>query len=467
MHTNSFDPRAWNLVTSVALLAGCSARPLDPGAGETSTDPTSDGPESDDDADTTNPGECRSDDDCDTYYFCHDGECVECITTGDCSYIDGLECVDNKCVPDPDLPSGAMCYYDSDCPDFPDFQICIWDTFFGHGYCTPQGAPPPDCDPGPLGIPTILHPAGPVLALSFVDVDADGQGELVVATEAALLVYDGGVDAPTVTPREQPGLSVQGLAAGHFDAQPGEDVVLLAGGELHRYSADGISGFASATIEAGPMQNPYGLVAGDFDETAFTELLVFGAQGAVLQLEDGDVSIIDSEVLAAAAFDQSAPNPGLLLTGNDETLRLFDLMGGLVGVEPYDANFPFTSAVAAVHAPGLHRYVSTEDKVSWTVLRLWDPASFNASGMLFHPSGGIELAAGDFDGDQRGDLATVAAENTLVFSVADPRSACIASVELGVPGVETHHAVGDHDGDGDDELALALDSGVVVLIDGE
>jgi hypothetical protein len=474
---SSLDVSAWNLVAGAALLAGCNSRSLDGSADETSTSmgPTDDATESgntqtettesETTTDTTETGEdpeCRTDDDCDTYYLCNNGECVECITTADCAYQDGQVCIGGECVLDPDLPGGQICWSDDECPEF---EICRNFGGFGHGYCQSAGTPPADCELGLMGIPTVLDPDAPPLALSFVDVDADGQDELVAVTETEILVYEVGVDVPTATARDMPSPTVQAIVPGQFDAQSGEDLVLLVGADQHRYFADGVAGFVSPSVDASPLLQPMGLLAGDFDGMGFSDLLVWGPDGAVLQTDGLDgliVPIAQNFSSAAAAFDLSTAEPGLLLA-DDYVLRLFDFMGGAVAEVIAFENFPPSPSLVAAHAPAMRRYVSAEDKGLWTMLRLWYPEDLAPYGSLLHPSDAAELAVGDLDGDQHDEIVTVGAELTVVFLPLD----CIATVDLGVDGVAIDHATGDHDGDGDDEVAVALDSGVVVLVDGE
>ena len=472
--TNSFEPAAWNLFASVALLASCTHQP-NPGADETSTSmgPTDDGFESGTESDTTTTetstdstdstdgSECRNDFDCDNYYVCADGECVECINTGDCGYYMGLECINNECVDIFD-PPGQMCFYDEGCPEF---YLCRGPWTYGYGHCQPAGDPPPDCEPGLMDIPTMLEPNAAPLALSFVDVDADGQAELVVATMTELLVYEFGVDVPTVSPRDVPSDTVQSMVAGDFDGQPGEDLALLVGTEHHRHFSDGVAGFVNPSVDVSPLLEPEDLLAGDFDQMGFTDLLSWGTDGAVLLLDGSTVSLFDGWVEDAAAFDGNAPEPGLLLL-EPEMVRLFDSMEMQVAEENFAGPVILVDLeLAAVHAPQMNRYASTHPKGLWTLLQLWNPASLAEDDAVLHPSVEFDIAAGDLDGDQHDEIATIGDDVTLIVSaLADP---CLAPVDLGDDGPAIHHAIGDHDGDGDDELALALAAGGIMIVDGE
>ena len=464
-----FDPRAWNLFAGVALLASCipapSSGPSSDDAEDTSTslsatdddETESTASETSTDSNDDSP-ECRSDEDCFNGYLCDDGECVQCIVDQDCWVYSSFHvCADGWC--EYEWPGEPCTNYYDPCPDF---QICAYGML--GGFCEDAGTPPADCEPGLLAIPTVLEPDAPPLALSFVEIDADGRDELVIATETELLVHEHGVDVPTVTAREVPSAEVQAMVAGQFDAQPGEDLLVLVGADYHRHFADGVAGFVSASVDASPLLDPQGLLAGDFDGRSFTDVLVWGADGAVLELDGLAVPISDDDVHAAATFDASAPEPGLLLAA-DTSVQLFDLTGA--AVDELDA--VSTDALAAIGAPPERRYVSREDVGTWSYLWLWDPVTLDEAS-LPHPGDHYELASGDFDGDQFDELVTVGDEVTIVDAVVDgdPRAEpCVTVVDTGVDGPPTDHAIGDHDGDGDDELALSFDSDVIVIIDGE
>ena len=152
MH-DSLDPRLWNLFAgAVMLAAGCGGR----GA-------TSDGSETGTSGDE--PTECVSNVGCPDQYWCVSGVCVY------------YEPDDGNMPYEP--PPG--CYVASDCAADEACELgdCIW-----------VGLPPPACSDTVTLIP--LPDVGPVLRMTFADVDADGQDELVAATQTALNVYESG-----------------------------------------------------------------------------------------------------------------------------------------------------------------------------------------------------------------------------------------------------------------------------------
>src|SRR5690606_18515472 len=102
---------------------------------------------------------------------------------------------------------------------------------------------------------------------------------------------------------------------------------------------------------------------------------------------------------------------------------------------------------------------------SWSVFEEWGPATGN-SGQIWGMLGSVEAMVGaDFGGDSRGDVAILSGgEPRIHFDVHDINR-CLAPYSLGGPAGDL--AVGDHDGDGDDELAVLTSLGEIVVIDGE
>jgi hypothetical protein len=197
------DPRAWNLLAGLSLIAGaCSGRNL------SSDDGTNDGSES------VGP-ECSQDSDCPPGYYCRDGVCSYHIS------LDG------------GVGGWAECYELDDCGPL---SLCL------SYYCS---SPIPDLHGCPLtaefGIPLTI--GQPPLALSFVDVDADGAAELVAATQAELHAFESGSNVASVSARVYESSSIVAMVAGDFESDPGQDLALLVDDTLLVHRADGIAGF--------------------------------------------------------------------------------------------------------------------------------------------------------------------------------------------------------------------------------
>jgi hypothetical protein len=100
---------------------------------------------------------------------------------------------------------------------------------------------------------------------------------------------------------------------------------------------------------------------------------------------------------------------------------------------------------------------------SWYDIRTRDPINLGSVRMiLFSPAGddGTDIASGDFDGDQMDDILVVDGAASVVFGVmTEP---CVATRILG-PEPAIGVAIGDHDGDGDDEAAVIQAGRVLIL----
>jgi hypothetical protein len=165
---------------------------------------------------------------------------------------------------------------------------------------------------------------------------------------------------------------------------------------------------------------------------------------------------------SAAAFDHDSPFASFMIESD-----VFTLTGTSLGQTQYYAAGP----KAALASPEEGRFFSGIDYFSsgscaqWAELQQWEAATLVPRDTLYHEGSlapGNAIGSGDFDGDQVDELITHGDFGMRFIQVfGDP---CMRS-----PGLETSahtHAVGDHDGDGDDELALGL-TAQVAIFDGE
>jgi hypothetical protein len=479
---SAFDPRAWNLLTGAVLVTACgpgsvtgvteaaatsSSEDSTESSGNT-TDSTQESTSDTGDTADTETGEdpeCITDDDC--YYsvpnvHCVDGMCVECEYDLDCNDQPGYECNNNVCEYSDGCNSFVYYYYETSCGQY---EICHQDDY--GGTCFSVNDPPlPDCNTDVMGIPTVFDPGAPPLALSFIDVDDDGLDELAVATATQLLVYELGVPDPTVTDRAIPSNVVQAMVSAQFDGQAGEDLMLLVDTDVHGYFSDGISEFVNPSTLPSPIDMPRGLLAGDFDGQAPEDLWVWASSGARLYLGGIDLSVDvpvgDTETNGAAAFEYPSPYAGLLL-GNGYfrvDLSLFDLAGG-----PLANTFGRLDSVAAVSAPDDGRFVSAGyHDANWSHIRVRE-ADTLAENQVHVRAGHPSVLAGDFDGDQWQEILAVGDAVELILGVFD--RPCISTLELGIQPAAILPAIGDHDGDGDDEFAVSSAAGQVIIVDVE
>ena len=464
------DPRAWNLFVGLSLAAGCSV-PSQSDDGEASGTEASGGTETSGDTTTGDgdgDGETTTSEDNETSGDTTTGDGDDGETTaGPCACEDDEDCQTPGCK--------DFCYlghcvnylpcYSYNCGTF---EVCK------SGECTPLGEPAFGCGFGfEFNIPTVHELGAPPLALSFVDIDDDGEDELVVATETELLVYESDSNVPTVSPRIPAVADETRIVAGHFDAQPGEDVTLLVEGEYHRYFSDSAASLVAPIVEPCPLLAAEDLLAGDFDGQPPTDLLVWGNQGALLELTDETVLLSSDRIRGAAAYEYGSADGGVLLLRSTNPI-LFDFRGNQLAT-----GVNLGSEVGRLRGIGQSKYfgVFRNDPYfarPWYEVRVFEASTLDEASLILFAQTGVDydpqygpdggVAAGDFDGDQYDDIIVSygwAHPLDVVFSAGS--QPCIASQDLGPDDVGFDIAVGDHDGDGDDEAALTQGDRVLIV----
>ncbi len=419
---DTIDPRAWNILAGLCLVSSCGDRTI--GVDD-------DGTESNTQRGTLETGgpESVNDQDCTPGYYCIDGSC-EYIPVSDGHWY-------SECYSDADCQSLALCDYN---------------------YCLPL--PEPDGCAYPL--PSWEIPAA-ALSLSFVDVDADGADELVIATASELMVYESGSDVPTVSPRELESDSIDAMVGGPFDAMPGDDVVILVADELRLHGSDGMGSFAAPSVSASPWPDSVGLIAGEFDGAAPADLLIWAHAGAGVSLGSGAmIELSTDDIDTASARPFAAPVAGFVLE-HDGLLDLFTIAGSHIDSAQthLDAPHGLTSIEQLGDSLDLSSSVVAQD---WTLLQSWGPATGNEGASWGVQGRATQIVGGDFDGGGRADVALLQEDAVEILAgvLDDP---CLMTYPFA--DLTRGLAVGDHDGDGDDELAIWFEAGHVAVADGE
>jgi hypothetical protein len=421
MPTN-FDPRAWNLVTGVVLLvAGCGPRVAGETGGETG-DPAP---------------ECVNHSDCPPDYSCFAGMCGWNPPPDD----EWEETSDHECD-----------YDDGGCAEF---EIC-------ESYaCVMMDAPPPPCDDGVFSLPVPVAVPGQALALTFADVDADGQDELVIATEAELVVYEPGGAAPTISDREA-GL-IEDMVAGSFDPTPGEDALLLVADSLLLHGSNGDGSFAPGVVSPTAIGSISGLYAGQFDDQPPTDLFAWGGAGAYVERAGQVMTFGNLGVLDGAAHEFGSSSPGFALM-RDHYAEIYTPDGQLV-VGWYDTEYPWVIA-AFTHGPEA-LYVHVDHRLTWSRVLAGNPNEETRVWAIYGTPD--QIAAGDLDGNGTDELVLFDDASVAIDVNPLAEGNCWYSpYSLIMParGNPSEAVFGDHDGDGDEELAVRTSLGEVVLIDG-
>jgi hypothetical protein len=440
--TMDVDPRIWNLLSGLALVSGCSSRVTSAEAeatdsldGESTLDPDSSSDSSPDSSPDSGP-ECVTDAECPTGYYCNN--------YGSCEYAGRDGYVVDEALWD--------CEYDSDCGYL---ALCG-----GHNCFEVQL--PPECAFMPSRAPALDILVAP-LALAFVDVDDDGAHELVVVSPTQLHVFETGSPIPVLYARGIESNVVDGIVGGAFDETPGADLMLLHDDQLHLHASDGMGGLLPASPSPNPFALAHGLAAGEFDGEPSTDLLVWGSvtsgviygSGELLQLYEGPVT-------SASARDLGLPGNGFTLL-RDHILRFFDLTGVALETAPLRGDEPRTQASVDVLGETLEVGSSVFDRGEvWTLVEAFDRTTSSQTEEWGVGGTVTQMHAGELDGlDDIDELALIASGELWVRVGGD----CLLPVPL--DGTAQELAFGDHDGDGDDELAVLTAANTVSLIDVE
>jgi hypothetical protein len=299
------------------------------------------------------------------------------------------------------------------------------------------------------------------LALTFADVDADGQDELVVAMPTELRVYESDGAPPTVSAREAG--PITDMVAGEFDAAAGEDVLLLLGEALVLHSSNSDGSFAA------PLTNPIqlgfvtGLFAGQFDDQPSSDLLAWGGAGAYIDLA-GQVSIFDtSQVAAAAVHEFGSPEPGFALR-RDTFIDLYTL-----DAQPLStwADIGGPPVVAAFDREFESEYVNLLHYSSWSRVQSRNVSEGLSEWSIYGTP--EQVFAGDLDGSETDELVFFDDASVSVHynpSHLQGGGDCWHPVLVPGRGNPIEAVFGDYDGDGDQELAIRTDAQEVAVFDG-
>jgi hypothetical protein len=386
-----------------------------------------DTPPSDDDGGNYNDGEGCDDGYDDDDWYDDDGENYECYGPADCS-------IGEKCVA---------------------------------GYCEPESIPTiPECNDSLVVSSPIPVPdgEGDIVALSAVDVDDDGQMELVVERfDGVSLVKDAGETVALVAlPGSPQGFSVVG---GRYDKSSADDLVAIerANGNVYMLRNDGNGGFMSANfVGASDFTGP--ATPGDFNGDGNLDLLLgnvrwAGAGGGTLL---AGAPIDDLAVDGSRSAYQADDDASLEVVGvddySDATIR-WDSNGGTsdLGELTPDAQAVFATADYDLDGyDDVLRLAGYGNSLMLTRI-------LSAGGQSNHRTagGGAVMASSDFHGDGMPEavLFDGSVEGPVyVFRNIDDNALCRST--LGVQGRAA--AVGDFTGDGLDDLALSVGASVSI-----
>jgi hypothetical protein len=304
-----------------------------------------------------------------------------------------------------------------------------------------------------------------LLELGFGDVDVDGAHEVVALGDTMLHIYENGSSVPLSLPRGTESIYVADMVGIAFDDAPGKDVLAWHDAMLEMYASDGLGGLGPAM----PVMSPYtaidGFVAGPFDAESGEDLLIWGIDAAGVLYGSGDVLTLTGDAVdSATARELGLPGNGFTLLQGHQ-LMFLDLDGLDVGSVVLYGSGPHQQS--NFDTMGMPLEIGTSIQVSqptWTLVEVFDRLTTNQVRRWGVPGTIERVRAGDLDGLDESDELALVIDGTPWLYVADE---CLLPVPLEGVGVVIDVAFGDHDGDGDDELAVQLEPNRIALVDVE
>lgn len=467
------DVSRWNLGGSVGaaaaiVLGGCGPVVLSPGQDTESTSDTDSSSvsesesESETDPPTTTETVGGCDDGCPGGYYCDGNACIPygcadggCCYDGDCCYYDG-SCYYNECYDIDDCGGDSICTSGID-----------WGNF-----CQ-QITPLPECELPyqPMSIPLVA--SGDVVGLAFFAADGDAARELAVATADNVSVLAGGTGVAGAPLFAAP-VQVMDLAAGDLDGDGDEDLAVAIAdkpGQIVTWINDGagvLSLGATTPLLASRIEiadidgDGRGDVVGQFDDFGQPTLGVAlsQAEGDVL----GPVAVLGTGIrlYGFATGELDAGNGREVVAHFDNATWRWD-GGGTIESDPdgqywmqaSGEDLPGPVAIASNGVTG-NRVARALQLQYLTYVEVFDGLGGGLSAFGV-PDELRDVVGVDLDGDAREALVFASGGR---LSVVRDDLACSSTFDTGQP-IEWI-AAGDFDGDGREDIATAWGSEIAI-----
>jgi hypothetical protein len=372
----------------------------------------------------------------------------ECYVDEDCG--PDWQCIDYYCVPGSDCRTSSDCPYGEFCNDN---QAC--ETVELTEQCLA---------PALQQIPLPAEAGGVTVELRFFDLDGDPAQELVLLRNDAIVVVDG--DVATTAPHGA--FALDGLAVTDVDEDGVLDVIGTSSTKLNArvFHGDGLGGFIdSGTGPAMMLDQVHGL---DWPDGGAGELLARTQADEAVRLSNiaqmmpdvESLGLAVTEGLAVGNFDEDAVDDVVAL---QECMPVIDFQdGGSLNTEAIGPLGSCSVAAGNFDGDGITDVVVLRADDSFSVVNVL-PAPANLLGTF--PVGliGAYQAArpASFGAASFAVVVQSGPALELLYTDAEFFAWCRGSFDE-LPSV-LRFAVGDFDGDGDDELATIDSNGAVAL----
>lgn len=329
--------------------------------------------------------------------------------------------------------------------------------------------------------------AGAVAWAGLLDVDRDGRLDVIALPAEAggtAMVYTQGVDgrflaAPAAAVGLPENLAVRHAAAGDFDADGRLDLFIVGSGRSVIALGNGLGGFRLVELPLAAVADPTDLIVGDLTRNGLLDAIVLAGANSRLLISNGDGSF-EREPLAnfgLAALQNHARAIAVDLNGD----AVLDLVasgpggsalwfGGMLNVFTTAAPAAgFFAEAGAVLLPldadrdgALDVLVGGADGARFNLGE--GNGAFGIDGLGGWPAAAVGAERIDFDGDARDDLIAWGGPMVSLWRASEDGFTAVDPVALGFDvGAVRTAAVGDVDGDGDDDVLVGGPAGLTFV----
>lgn len=453
---------------ATTVLAGCG--PTVFLYEETESDSVAD-TDSDTDVDPTTTVECINGSECQPGYECIDNVCIPydyyCGDGGDCCY--EYCCYDECCY--------GECYYSECYSDEECGPLGLCNTNYGYGECQ-VAEPLPNCELGPELVAQQLPSSGndTFISMAFVDANGDAMDDLVVGREGALELHVGPGGAPPIALPVPPDALVVDTVSGDVDGDGDSDLIASTlDGRLFVLVNDGLGGFGLLLDQpVGSMLFDLQAIQWNGDGTLDLAGVTEGGQAA-LHLGSGMGDFVANATLPTYGLATSMTRTNYVTDAYDD-LWIQDDVTGQLFLGDFSGDLTLDNVLngayhgqrellsANINLVDSDDVVGVTPKEGWVLLETWPDGDV---GPYFLALEGLDPGwmtdVGDFDGDTVPDVVVGTGE-TLSFALGDPNAqsllGCVVQYFNGIPIQAI--AAGDFDGNGRSDVAF--DGGGVVTV---